>query len=62
MRVQQIGMIRTNLKKILTTIDNNNFNHINEIGKFRFNDVNNLINNIKSNKTSEAATKKEINN
>ena len=33
--------------KILATIDNNNFNHKNKIGKLKFNDINDLINNIK---------------
>ena len=31
--------------KVLTTIDSNKFNHKNKIGKFKFNDINNLINN-----------------
>ena len=39
--------------KILTTIDNNNFNRKNKIGKLKFNDINNLINNIKSNAIRE---------
>ena len=52
---------KNKLKKILTTIDNNNFSHKNKIGKFKFNDINKLINNIKNNTISEAATKKEIN-
>ena len=47
--------------KILTTIDSSNFNHKIKIGKFRFNDINNLINNIKNNPISEADTKKKIN-
>ena len=47
--------------KILTTIDSNNFNHKIKIGKFRFNGINNLINNIKNNTISEADTKKKIN-
>ena len=54
-------MIKVSLKKILTTIDNNNFNHKNKIGKLKFNDINNLINNIKNNTISEADTKKKIN-
>ena len=33
--------------KILATIDNNNFNHKNKIGKLKFNDINNLINSMK---------------
>ena len=47
--------------KILATIDNNNFNHKNKIGKLKFNDINDLINSIKSNTISEADTKKKIN-
>ena len=47
--------------EIIATIDNNNFNHKNKIGKLKFNDINNLINNIKSNTISEADTKKKIN-
>ena len=45
--------------KILTTIDSNNFNHRNKIGGFKFNDINNLINNIKNNTISEADAKKK---
>ena len=52
---------KNKFNKILTTIDNNKFNHKNKIGKFKFNDINNLINNIKNNTISEAATKKKIN-
>ena len=44
--------------KILTTIDNNNFNHKNKIGKLKFNDINDLINSIKGNTISEADKKK----
>ena len=47
--------------KILTTIDSNNFNHKNKISKFKFNSINNLINNIKNNTISEANAKKKIN-
>ena len=52
---------KNKFNKILTTIDSNNFNHKNKIGKFKFNDTNNLINNIKNNTISEADTKKKIN-
>ena len=48
-------------KIILSTIDSNNFNHKNKIGKLKFNDINNLINNIKNNTISEADAKKKIN-
>ena len=46
---------------MLATTDNNSFNHKNEIGKLKFNDINNLINGIKDNTISEADTKKKIN-
>ena len=59
-RAQQIGII-DKFYKILTTIDNNNFNHKNKIGKLKFNDINDLINNIKNNTISEADIKKKIN-
>ena len=52
---------RNKFKRILTTIDSNNFNHKNKTGKFKFNDINNLINNIKNNTISEANAKKKIN-
>ena len=45
--------------EIVATIDNNNFNHKNKIGTFRFNDINNLINNSKNNTISESDTKKK---
>ena len=47
--------------EILATIDNNNFNHKNKIDKLKFNDINNLINDIKGNTISVADTKKKIN-
>ena len=52
---------KNKFKKILTAIDNNGFNHKNKIGKLRFNDINNLVNNIKNNTISEADAKKKIN-
>ena len=52
---------KNKFNKILTTIDSNNFNHKNEIGKFKYNDINNLINNDRNNTISEADTKKKIN-
>ena len=44
--------------KILVTIDNSNFNHKNKIGKLKFNDINDLVNSIKSNTITEANVKK----
>ena len=37
---------KNTFNEILITIDSNNFNHENKIGKFQFNDINDLINNI----------------
>ena len=52
---------KNKFNKILTTIDSNNFNHKNKIGKFKFNDINDLINNIKNNTISEANAQKKTN-
>ena len=52
---------KNKFNKILTILFNNNFNHKNKVGKFKFNDIDNLINNIKSNTISKANTKKKIN-
>ena len=51
-------MIRINFKKILTTIGSSNSNHKNKIGKLKFYDINNLVNNIKNNAISEELAKK----
>ena len=48
-------------KKILTAIDSNGFNHKNKIGKLRFNNINNLVNDIKNNTISEALAKQKLN-
>ena len=52
---------KNKFNKILTTIDSNNFNRKNKIGKLKFNGINYLIYNIKNNTISEADTKKKIN-
>ena len=46
--------------EILASIDNNNVNHKNKIGKLKFSDINNFINSIKGNSISEADDKKRI--
>ena len=51
-------MIRIIFKKILTTIESSNSNHKNKIGKLKFYDINNLVNNIKNNAISEELAKK----
>ena len=50
---------KNKFNKILTTIDSNKFNHKNKIGKLKFNDINNLVNNIKNNTISEAHAKQK---
>ena len=45
---------------ILTTIDSSNFNHKNKIGKLKFNNINNLINNVKNNIIIEALAKQKL--
>ena len=52
---------KNNFNKILTTIDSKNFNHKSKIRKLKFNDINNLTNNIKNNTSSETDTKRKIN-
>ena len=52
---------KNKFKKILTAIDNNDFNHKNKIGKLRFHNINNLVNDIKNNTISEALAKQKLN-
>ena len=52
---------KNKFNEILRTIDSNYFNHKNKIDKFKFNEINDLINNIKNNTISEANAKKKIN-
>ena len=52
---------KNKFQKILTFIDSSSFNHKNEIGKLRFNDINNLVNDIKNNTISEALAKQKLN-
>ena len=51
---------KNKFKKILTTIDSNKFNHKNKVGKLKFNNINDLINNIKNNTISEALAKQKL--
>ena len=52
---------KNKFNKILTTIDSNNFNQNNKIGKLKFNDINNLVNKIKDNTISKAHAKQKLN-
>ena len=51
---------KNQFKKILAIVDSNKFNHKNKIGKFQYNDINHLINNIKNNTISEILAKKNL--
>ena len=55
---------KNKFNKIVTTIDSNNFNHKNKIGKLKFNSINNLVNNnntISDNTISEAHAEQRLN-
>ena len=52
---------KNKFNKILTTIDSDKFNHKDKIGKLKFNDINDLIKNIKNNTISETDVKIKIN-
>ena len=52
---------KNKFNKILTAIDSNGFNHKNKIGNLKFNDISNLVNDIKNNSISEALAKQKLN-
>ena len=48
-------------KEILAVIDSNEFNFKNKIGKFKYIDIKDLVNNIKNNTINEIDAKKDLN-
>ena len=52
---------KNKFEKMLATIDSNKFNHKNKIGEFKYNDIKDLVNNIKSDTISEIDAKKDLN-
>ena len=52
---------KNKFKKILDVVCSNKFNHKNKIGKFKYNDIKNLVNNINKNTISETLAKENIN-
>ena len=50
-----------NFKEILTIIDSNEFDYKNKIGKFKFIDIEDLVNNIKNDTISKRDAKKDLN-
>ena len=49
-----------NFKEILTIIDSNEFDYKNKIGKFKFIDIKDLVNNIKNDTISKRDAKKDL--
>ena len=52
---------KNRFKKILATVDSNQFNHKNKVGKLKYNEINDLINNIKNNTISEILAREKLN-
>ena len=52
---------KNKFEKILAIIDSNKFNYKNKIGKFKYVDIKELVNNIKNNTISEIDAKKDSN-
>ena len=51
---------KNKFEKMLATIDSNKFNHKNKIGEFKYNDIKDLVNNIKNNTISAIDAKKNL--
>ena len=52
---------KNKLKEILAIIDSNKFNYRNKIGEFKYDNIKDLVNNIKNNTISEIDAKKYLN-
>ena len=52
---------KNKFKNILAIIDSNKFNYKNKIGKFKYIDIKDLVNNIRNNTISEISAKKGLN-
>ena len=52
---------KNKFEKILAIIDSNKFNYRNKIGEFKYDDIKDLINNIRNNIISEIDAKKNLN-
>ena len=52
---------RNRFKKILAIIDCNKFNYKNKIGKFKYIDIKDLVNNIRNNTINEIPAKEGLN-
>ena len=52
---------KNKFKKISTIVNGNKFNYKNKIGKFKYDDIKDLVNDIKNNKISETLAKQHLN-
>ena len=52
---------KNKFEKILTIINSNKFNHKNKIGKFKYSDIKNLVDNINKNTISETLARENLN-
>ena len=52
---------KNKLDKILAIINSNKFNHKNKIGKFKYNDIKNVVDNINKNTISETLARENLN-
>ena len=52
---------KNKFKEILAIIDSNKFNYRNKIGEFKYDNIKDLVNNIKNNTISEIDAKKDLN-
>ena len=52
---------KNKFKEVLAIIDSNKFSYRNKIGKFKYTDIRDLVNNIRNNTISEISAKKSLN-
>ena len=52
---------KNKFKEVLAIIDSNKFSYRNKIGKFKYTDIRDLVNNIRNNTISEISAKKGLN-
>ena len=52
---------KNKFQKMLAIVNSNKFDHKNKVGKFKYNDIIKLINNIDSNTISETLAKENLN-
>ena len=61
MKIQQIGMIKINLKKLTAVVISNKFNHKTKIKKIKYTDIRDLVDYINKNTIGETDVKIKLN-